>query len=61
MKPTKPIADFTKPLKDYTNKELRLFLEDNDNQPSDTLAWICSEILRRIVNTYQWDEDNETN
>jgi hypothetical protein len=51
-----------KPLKDFTNGELMLFLENNENEDPKTLAWICSECLRRIMQgTYGMSgESNET-
>jgi len=36
-----------KPLCEYTDRELYRFLKNNEEQPSDVLAWVCSEVLRR--------------
>jgi hypothetical protein len=36
-----------KPLKGFTDEELEQFLDKNEYLSADTLACVCSEILRR--------------
>lgn len=38
-----------KDLKDYTDLELRWFLDNNQSVDTRVLACICSEILRRTI------------
>lgn len=46
----KKIVDNYKSLNDYSNNELYLFLENNENTEIKILAAICSEILKRMIN-----------
>lgn len=46
----KKIVDNYKKLSNYSNNELYLFIENNENTEIKILGAICSEILKRMIN-----------
>lgn len=49
MKELKDKIENYKPLKEYSEKELLNFLDNNTNQDVGVLSAICSEVLRRYL------------
>lgn len=47
--PPRQRAGTEKLLKELTDEELKLFLDNNEQWCADVLACICSEVLRRML------------